>query len=55
MRPNPTRALTQRLRSFTRRTQPSSKLEALLVYLKEVVEEGRKALVFSQFTSLLGN
>ncbi|MBV8879380.1 MAG: DEAD/DEAH box helicase, partial [Planctomycetaceae bacterium] len=37
-----------------RRGQPSSKLEALLVYLKEVVEEGRKALVFSQFTSFLG-
>jgi SNF2 family DNA or RNA helicase len=37
-----------------RRTQPSSKLEALLVYLKEVVEEGRKALVFSQFTTFLG-
>ncbi len=33
---------------------PSSKLEALLVHLGEVVEEGRKALVFSQFTSLLG-
>jgi len=37
-----------------RRTQSSSKLEALLVYLREVVEEGRKALVFSQFTSFLG-
>src|SRR5258708_30268673 len=36
-----------------RRTQPSSKLEALLVYLRDVVEEGRKALVFSQFTSFL--
>jgi superfamily II DNA or RNA helicase len=36
------------------RTLPSSKLEALLVQLREVVEEGRKALVFSQFTSLLG-
>lgn len=37
-----------------RRAQPSSKLEALIVYLKEVVEEGRKALVFSQFTTFLG-
>jgi SNF2 family DNA or RNA helicase len=37
-----------------RRTQTSSKLEALLVYLREVVDEGRKALVFSQFTSFLG-
>jgi superfamily II DNA or RNA helicase len=31
----------------------SSKLEALLVHLREVVDEGRKAIVFSQFTSLL--
>lgn len=31
----------------------SSKLEALLPRLREVVEEGHKALVFSQFTSLL--
>jgi superfamily II DNA or RNA helicase len=38
----------------SRRTMPSSKLEALLVHLREVVEEGRKALVFSQFTSFLG-
>ena len=37
-----------------RRAQSSSKLEALLVYLRDVVEEGRKALVFSQFTSFLG-
>jgi len=36
-----------------RRSHPSSKLEALLVYLREVVDEGRKALVFSQFTSFL--
>ena len=36
-----------------RRKLPSSKLEALLVGLRDVVEEGRKALVFSQFTSLL--
>ena len=37
----------------SRRKLPSSKLEALLVGLRDVVEEGRKALVFSQFTSLL--
>jgi superfamily II DNA or RNA helicase len=37
-----------------RRTQPSSKLDALLVHLREVGDEGRKALVFSQFTSFLG-
>jgi superfamily II DNA or RNA helicase len=37
-----------------RRTLPSSKLDALLVHLREVVDEGRKALVFSQFTSFLG-
>jgi len=36
-----------------RRTMPSSKLEALMVHLREVVDEGRKALVFSQFTSFL--
>jgi superfamily II DNA or RNA helicase len=36
------------------RNLPSSKLDALLVHLREVVEEGRKAIVFSQFTSLLG-
>src|SRR5882672_686190 len=36
------------------RRMPSSKLDALLVHLREVVEEGRKAIVFSQFTSLLG-
>ena len=33
--------------------QPSAKLEALLEQLKEVLAEGHKALVFSQFTSLL--
>jgi superfamily II DNA or RNA helicase len=32
---------------------PSAKLEALLAQLREVLEEGHKALVFSQFTSLL--
>jgi superfamily II DNA or RNA helicase len=37
-----------------RRSLPSSKLEALLVHLREVVDEGRKALVFSQFTRFLG-
>jgi superfamily II DNA or RNA helicase len=36
------------------RSMTSSKLEGLLVQLREVVEEGRKAIVFSQFTSLLG-
>ncbi|HUY89704.1 MAG TPA: SNF2-related protein [Pirellulales bacterium] len=33
--------------------QPSAKLEALLEQLDEVLSEGHKALVFSQFTSLL--
>ncbi len=33
--------------------EPSAKLELLLPRLEEVVEEGYKALVFSQFTSLL--
>jgi len=33
--------------------EPSGKLESLLCQLAEVVEEGHKALVFSQFTSLL--
>jgi superfamily II DNA or RNA helicase len=33
--------------------EPSGKLEALLPQLAEVVEEGHKALVFSQFTSFL--
>jgi superfamily II DNA or RNA helicase len=32
---------------------PSAKLETLLEQLREVLEEGHKALVFSQFTSLL--
>ena len=32
---------------------PSAKLEVLLAHLSEVAEEGHKALVFSQFTSLL--
>ncbi len=34
--------------------EDSSKLEILLGRLREVVEEGHKALVFSQFTTLLG-
>jgi len=33
--------------------EPSAKMEVLLDQLKEVLEEGHKALVFSQFTSLL--
>ena len=33
--------------------QPSAKLDTLLQQVEEVVEEGHKALVFSQFTSLL--
>jgi SNF2 family DNA or RNA helicase len=33
--------------------QPSAKLEVLLDQLNEVLSEGHKALVFSQFTSLL--
>ena len=34
-------------------TETSAKLEALLPQLAEVIEEGHKALVFSQFTSFL--
>ena len=33
--------------------EPSAKLDVLLPRLEEVREEGHKALVFSQFTSLL--
>jgi SNF2 family DNA or RNA helicase len=36
-----------------RTRESSAKLDLLLPQLKEVVEEGHKALVFSQFTSLL--
>ena len=36
-----------------RAAEPSAKLEALLPRLRELVEEGHKALVFSQFTSML--
>jgi len=37
----------------TKRNQPSAKLETLLDQLREILDEGHKALVFSQFTSLL--
>jgi SNF2 family DNA or RNA helicase len=37
----------------TRTGEPSAKLDVLLAQLSEVLEEGHKALVFSQFTSLL--
>jgi superfamily II DNA or RNA helicase len=36
-----------------RSTDPSAKLDVLLARLREVFDEGHKALVFSQFTSLL--
>ncbi|MDB5296023.1 MAG: Superfamily helicase, family, partial [Phycisphaerales bacterium] len=36
-----------------RAREPSAKLEALMDHIAEVVAEGRKVLVFSQFTSLL--
>ena len=36
-----------------RTSEPSAKLDVLLARLREVLEEGHKALVFSQFTSLL--
>ena len=36
-----------------KRDVPSAKLELLLTQLKEVIAEGHKAIVFSQFTSLL--
>ena len=38
----------------SRSGQPSAKLDALLPMLHEVREEGHKALVFSQFTRMLG-
>jgi hypothetical protein len=38
----------------TRVHESSAKLDALLPQLNEVMEEGHKALVFSQFTSMLG-
>jgi SNF2 family DNA or RNA helicase len=37
----------------TRAAEPSAKLDMLLPQISEVVEEGHKALVFSQFTSFL--
>src|SRR5262249_30514463 len=36
-----------------RRKESSAKLDTLIEQLTEVIEEGHKALVFSQFTSLL--
>jgi superfamily II DNA or RNA helicase len=36
-----------------RRHEPCAKIELLMGHLGEVIEEGHKALVFSQFTSLL--
>ena len=36
-----------------RSSDPSAKLDVLLEQLREVLDEGHKALVFSQFTSLL--
>ncbi len=36
-----------------RRGDPAAKLDVLLAQLEELVDEGHKALVFSQFTSLL--
>ncbi len=36
-----------------RRAEPSAKLDTLLSQIREVLDEGHKALVFSQFTSLL--
>jgi SNF2 family DNA or RNA helicase len=37
----------------SKRNLPSAKLETLMEQLREVIQEGHKALVFSQFTSLL--
>ena len=37
----------------SRSAEPSAKLEVLMEQLTEVLEEGHKALVFSQFTSML--
>jgi superfamily II DNA or RNA helicase len=36
-----------------RRSEPSAKLESLLAQVNEVIDEGHKVLVFSQFTSFL--
>lgn len=38
----------------SREAEPSAKLDMLLPQLAEVLEEGHKALIFSQFTSMLG-
>lgn len=46
-------ALHPGLLDRTKRGQPSAKLETLLEQLDEIKQEGHKALVFSQFTSLL--
>ena len=37
-----------------RSDEPSAKLDVLLARLAELIEDGRKVLVFSQFTTLLG-
>ncbi len=37
-----------------RASEPSAKLDLLLEQLREILDEGHKALVFSQFTTLLG-
>jgi hypothetical protein len=37
----------------SRSAEPSAKIDALLAQLDEVIDEGHKALVFSQFTSFL--
>ncbi|MGZ3709341.1 MAG: DEAD/DEAH box helicase, partial [Bdellovibrionota bacterium] len=37
----------------TRKGEPSAKLQLLVNHIQEVTQEGHKALVFSQFTSLL--
>jgi SNF2 family DNA or RNA helicase len=37
----------------SRRREPSAKLDVLLPQIREVLDEGHKALVFSQFTSFL--
>ena len=49
----PQSARSARRSNASRREEPSAKLELLLPQLEEVIEEGHKALVFSQFTSML--
>ena len=46
-------ALHPGLLDRARANEPSAKLDLLLPRLREVMEEGHKALVFSQFTSML--